>query len=143
MLLSDCDLNSISFDNDSIEKPLTDAEALLMIARASEGSVRDALSLLDQAIAFGGGSVAESAVGEMLGSVDQGWIDTVLDALAASDGPALIAVADAIGESGSPFERVLDELSLRLHRVALVQAGVSVDDASQEACNVHVSGFDQ
>ena len=118
-----------------------EAQALALIGRSAGGSMRDALSLLDQAIAYGGGSVTESAVGEMLGAVDQGWIDSVLDALAANDGPALISTADAIGESGSAFERVLDELALRLHRVALVQAGVSVDEASQEACTRHAAQF--
>jgi DNA polymerase-3 subunit gamma/tau len=118
-----------------------EAQALALIGRSAGGSMRDALSLLDQAIAYGGGSVTESAVGEMLGAVDQGWIDSVLDALAANDGPALISTADAIGESGSAFERVLDELALRLHRVALVQAGVSVDEVSQEACTRHAAQF--
>jgi DNA polymerase-3 subunit gamma/tau len=118
-----------------------EAPALALIGRSAGGSMRDALSLLDQAIAYGGGSVTESAVGEMLGAVDQGWIDSVLDSLAANDGPALIATADAIGESGSAFERVLDELALRLHRVALVQAGVSVDELSQEACTRHAAQF--
>jgi len=106
------------------ERIAYDAPALALIGRSAGGSMRDALSLLDQAIAYGGGSVAEAAVGEMLGSVDQGWIDAIFDALASADGADLIGVADAIAEAGSSFERVLDELSLRLHRVALVQAGV-------------------
>lgn len=118
-----------------------EAPALALIGRSASGSMRDALSLLDQAIAYGGGSVLEAAVSEMLGSVDQGWIDTVLDALAAGDGAALIGAADAIGEAGSAFERVLDELALRLHRVALTQAGVTVDDAHQEACKRHARQF--
>ena len=123
------------------ERIAYDAPALALIGRSAGGSMRDALSLLDQAIAFGGGSVAESAVGEMLGSVDQGWIDAVFDALGNSDGAALVGIADAISEAGSPFERVLDELALRLHRVALVQAGVRADDASREACERHALQF--
>ena len=115
--------------------------ALALIGRSAGGSMRDALSLLDQAIAYGGGGVAEAAVGEMLGSVDQGWIDSLLDALGDADGAALVGVADAIAEAGSSFDRVLDELALRLHRVALVQAGVRVDDASQEACERHARLF--
>lgn len=123
------------------ERIAYDAPALALIGRSAGGSMRDALSLLDQAIAFGGGSVAESAVGEMLGSVDQGWIDAVFDALGNSDGAALVGIADAISEAGSSFERVLDELALRLHRVALVQAGVRADDASREACERHALQF--
>jgi len=118
-----------------------EAPALALIGRSASGSMRDALSLLDQAIAYGGGSVLAASVSEMLGSVDQGWIDTVLDALAAGDGAALIGAADAIGEAGSPFERVIDELALRLHRVALTQAGVAVDDAHREACERHARQF--
>jgi len=118
-----------------------EAPALALVGRSASGSMRDALSLLDQAIAYGGGSVLEAAVSEMLGSVDQGWIDAVLDALAAGDGAALIGAADAIGEAGSAFERVLDELALRLHRVALTQAGVTVDDAHREACERHAQQF--
>jgi len=123
------------------ERIAYDAPALALIGRSAGGSMRDALSLLDQAIAYGGGSVAEAAVGEMLGSVDQGWIDAIFDALASADGADLIGVADAIAEAGSSFERVLDELSLRLHRVALVQAGVRVDEASLEACERHAREF--
>ena len=123
------------------ERIAYDAPALALIGRSAGGSMRDALSLLDQAIAYSGGSVAEAAVGEMLGSVDQGWIDAVFDALASADGAALVGVADAIAEAGSSFERVLDELALRLHRVALVQAGVRVDDASREACERHAKLF--
>jgi DNA polymerase-3 subunit gamma/tau len=123
------------------ERIAYDAPALALIGRSAGGSMRDALSLLDQAIAYGGGSVAEAAVGEMLGSVDQGWIDAIFDALAGADGAALIGVADAIAEAGSSFERVLDELSLRLHRVALVQAGVRVGETSLEACERHARAF--
>jgi DNA polymerase-3 subunit gamma/tau len=123
------------------ERIAYDAPALALIGRSAGGSMRDALSLLDQAIAYGGGSVAEAAVGEMLGSVDQGWIDALFDALANADGAALVGIADAIAEAGSSFERVLDELALRLHRVALVQAGVRVDEASLEACERHARQF--
>lgn len=123
------------------ERIAYEAPALALIGRSAGGSMRDALSLLDQAIAYGGGSVAEGAVGEMLGSVDQGWIDALFDALACADGAALVGIADAIAEAGSSFERVLDELALRLHRVALVQAGVRVDEASLEACERHAQQF--
>ena len=115
--------------------------ALTLIGRSAGGSMRDALSLLDQAIAYGGGSVAEASVGEMLGAVDQGWIGSILDALVAADGPALMAAADAIAEAGAPFARVLDDLALRLHRVALAQAGVAVDEGMREQCERHAAAF--
>ena len=115
--------------------------ALPPIGRAAGGSMRDALSLLDQAIAFGGGGVAAAAVRDMLGVVDQGWITSILDALASGEGPALIGLADPMQLAGAPFERVLDELALRLHRVALAQAGVLADDEWRDEVARHASLF--
>ncbi|HET6492566.1 MAG TPA: DNA polymerase III subunit gamma/tau, partial [Burkholderiales bacterium] len=71
-----------------------EAPALALLARAAQGSMRDSLSLLDQAIAHGGGRVEEGAVRAMLGAVDDTYLHTVLRALAARDGAALIAEAD-------------------------------------------------
>ena len=98
-----------------------DAASLALLARSADGSVRDALSLLDQAIAFGAGAVREAEVREMLGSIDDNVIDAVLNALAANDAPGLIAaVADACDHNADP-ESVLNELLLALHRLALLQ----------------------
>jgi DNA polymerase-3 subunit gamma/tau len=103
-----------------------EAGALAQIGRAAAGSMRDALSLLDQAIAFSGGALTEATVREMLGVVDRGWLVRILEALAERDGPALVAQADAMLEANAPFETALAELAVLLQRVALVQAGVPV-----------------
>ncbi|MBP8306756.1 MAG: DNA polymerase III subunit gamma/tau, partial [Burkholderiaceae bacterium] len=105
-----------------------DSTALALIGKSAAGSMRDALSLLDQAIAFGGGSVHQDAVREMLGVVDAGWIARLMDAVLAGDGPALVAAADDMAAAGAPFARVLDELAVWLQRVALCAAGAGGDD---------------
>jgi len=98
-----------------------DAASLALLARSADGSMRDALSLLDQAIAFGAGAVREPEVREMLGSIDDSVIDAVLNALAGNDAPGLIAaVADACDHNADP-ESVLNELLLALHRLAVLQ----------------------
>ncbi|HLS56612.1 MAG TPA: DNA polymerase III subunit gamma/tau [Zeimonas sp.] len=105
-----------------------DRGALDRIGRAAGGSMRDALSLLDQAIAFGGGEVREPAVREMLGVVDAAWLVRILDALVAGDGPALVALADEMLSGNAPFERTLADLAALLQRIALAQVG-AVGDA--------------
>ncbi|HEY0878143.1 MAG TPA: DNA polymerase III subunit gamma/tau C-terminal domain-containing protein, partial [Zeimonas sp.] len=104
-----------------------DAGALDRIGRAAAGSMRDALSLLDQAIAFGAGSVREAEVREMLGMVDDGWLVRILDALVAGDGRALVDIADAMLAANAPFERALSDLAQWLQRVALAQVGALGD----------------
>jgi DNA polymerase-3 subunit gamma/tau len=99
-----------------------DEAALAMLARAAEGSARDALSLLDQAIAYGGGAVREPGVRAMLGVVDRDYLYGIVDALLADDGPALLAQADALAANGHAPGAALDELASLLHRVAVVQA---------------------
>jgi DNA polymerase-3 subunit gamma/tau len=99
-----------------------DAAALPQLAAAAQGSLRDALSLLDQAIAFGGGEVKEPAVRAMLGIVDRGYLYRIVDALLAADGPALLAEADALAIAGQAFAAVLDELATIFYRIAVVQA---------------------
>jgi len=110
-----------------------DARALDRIGRAASGSMRDALSLLDQAIAFGGGSVREAEVREMLGLVDAGWLVRILEALVAGDGRALVEVADAMLAANAPFERALSELAQLLQRIALARIGVLGDADDPEA----------
>jgi DNA polymerase-3 subunit gamma/tau len=98
-----------------------DTTSLKLLARSADGSMRDALSLLDQAIAFGGGSVNEADVREMLGSIDNSVIEAILEALAQADARGLLtAVADANERNADP-EGVLNELLLALHRLALLQ----------------------
>src|SRR5512139_97539 len=100
----------------------SDADARALIAKAARGSMRDALSLLDQAIAFGGGEVREATVRTMLGTVDRDYVYRIADALAAADGAALIKEADAMAALGVAFAAALDELASLYHRIALVQA---------------------
>lgn len=98
-----------------------DAGALTLLARAADGSMRDALSLLDQAIAYSGGTVDESQVREMLGSIDQAAIARLLGALSAGDAQALLAVVADISEHGVDHDAVLSELLVSLHQISLVQ----------------------
>ncbi len=98
-----------------------EAAALAALARAAQGSLRDSLSLLDQAIAHGGGSVEEESVRAMLGAVGQEHLHAILGALAAGDGKALIAEAERMAAASVSFEGALQELAALLHRVALAQ----------------------
>ncbi|MBX3590792.1 MAG: DNA polymerase III subunit gamma/tau [Burkholderiaceae bacterium] len=109
-----------------------DRGALDRLGRAAAGSMRDALSLLDQAIAFGGGEVREPAVREMLGVVDAAWLVRILDALVAGDGRALVGLADEMLGGNAPFERTLADLAALLQRIALAQVG-AVGDADDPA----------
>ena len=95
--------------------------ALQLLARAAQGSMRDALSLLDQAIAYSGGKVGEAQVRDMLGSIDQTYLLEILGALAAKDGRALIAAAERMEERSLSFEAALQDLGALLHKVALAQ----------------------
>ncbi len=104
-----------------------DAGALDRIGRAAAGSMRDALSLLDQAIAFGAGSVREAEVREMLGLVDAGWLVRILDALVAGEGRTLVDIADSMLAANAPFERALSDLAQFLQRIALAQVGALGD----------------
>ncbi|HKP66093.1 MAG TPA: DNA polymerase III subunit gamma/tau [Casimicrobiaceae bacterium] len=99
-----------------------DPLALPQLAAAAQGSLRDALSLLDQAIAFGGGEVREQSVRAMLGVVDRGYLYRIIDALIASDGAALLAEADSLATSGQAFGAALDELATIFYRIAVVLA---------------------
>ena len=96
-------------------------EAVRLIARAGDGSMRDALSLLDQAIAFGGGRVETVAVGTMLGSIDRRRVVGLLEALAANDAPAVLRQVAELDELSPDYAAVLAELLSLLQRVALAQ----------------------
>ena len=95
--------------------------ALNEIARAADGSMRDALSLLDQAIAYGGGRVHNTEVREMLGAIDRDRVAALLQALASGDGAQLLAEVDSLAEQSPDFGGVLAELASLLQRIALVQ----------------------
>ncbi|MEM1111117.1 MAG: DNA polymerase III subunit gamma/tau [Pseudomonadota bacterium] len=96
--------------------------ALWLLARAAQGSMRDALSLTDQAIAFGSGRLLEEDVSGMLGTVDRSFVYQLLDAVAADEPSGALAVVARMAEHAPDFEASLDELASLLHRVALAQA---------------------
>ena len=95
--------------------------ALRLLARAAQGSMRDALSLTDQAIAHGSGKVQESDVRDMLGSVDQTYLFQILDALAQRDGAGMLAVAEHMAERSLAFDTALQDMGVLLHSIALAQ----------------------
>jgi DNA polymerase-3 subunit gamma/tau len=103
------------------EKVPFDAQALRLLARAADGSMRDALSLTDQAIAYSANQVNEEAVRGMLGALDQSYLIRLLDALADGDGAAVLAVADEMALRSLSFSTALQDLASLLHRVAWAQ----------------------
>src|SRR5690606_6959073 len=107
----------------------SDEEAIETLARAADGSLRDGLSLLDQAIAHGGGTLDAGEVHAMLGSVERGKVRQLLDALVGADGANLVAEIDRLAEFSPDFGQVLDELAGLLHRIQLLQL---VADAGTE-----------
>jgi DNA polymerase-3 subunit gamma/tau len=108
-----------------------DAEpgALRLLARAAHGSMRDALSLTDQAIAYGAGRLDEAGVRRMLGAVDRGHGLRILDALALGDGAALVAAADGLRALGLSATGLLEELASMLQQMAVLQAVPDAGDA--------------
>jgi DNA polymerase-3 subunit gamma/tau len=109
---------------------VSEPAALRMLAHAARGSMRDGLSLLDQAIAYSAGRVTLDAVHGMLGAIDQGTLVRVLDAVAARDARQALALADEMGERSLSFAQALRDLGSLLHRVALAQ---QVPDALPDA----------
>ena len=126
------------------EKIASEPAALNLVAHAAQGSLRDALSLLDQAIAYGAGRVEEQAVRAMLGTVDRSYLFSILEALARQDGARLLAIADDMQARSVGLEASLQELATLLHRVALAQVlpeAIGADDPDREALLSLVSAF--
>jgi DNA polymerase-3 subunit gamma/tau len=95
--------------------------ALALLARAAEGSMRDALSLLDQLIAFGGGALSEANTRSMLGTIDRGHVGRLIDALARQDGPGLLAEVRELDRDAPDYDRALVEVAAFLQRIAIAQ----------------------
>ena len=114
----------LSSENIPVETP-----ALHLIAKAASGSMRDALSLLDQAIAYGGQTVNEKEVRAMLGTIDQHYLFDLLNALVAQDGNALIEQTKAMEQRSISFDGALADLASLLQQVAVAQ--VVPDSISQ------------
>ncbi|MBS0321931.1 MAG: DNA polymerase III subunit gamma/tau [Proteobacteria bacterium] len=110
-----------------------EAGGVALVARAAHGSARDALSLLDQGIAYAGGSVTEAAVRAMLGAVDRDYVYALADALVAGDGAALLAQGDALVQSGLAPASALEELAALWHRVAVLQAVPAAAETFEDA----------
>lgn len=109
-----------------------DVQALRLIARAARGSMRDALSLTDQAIAFGNGELQEPTVRDMLGSVDRSHVFTLIEALANSDGQAVVATCDVMRQMGLSASSLLEEMCMVLQRMAVQQTVPSASDDSSD-----------
>lgn len=109
-----------------------EAEALNQIAFAADGSMRDALSLLDQAIAFSGCKVTTEIVSQMLGSVSQQQLIQLLDALAAKDAKSLLIHIDELASLGRDFVVVLDGLMTSLQRIATIQLIADTESLDQQ-----------
>lgn len=117
------------------EKIPYEATALQLIGRAGAGSMRDALSLLDQAIAMGSGSVAEQDVRQMIGAVDKQYLYELLAGIVNRDGKALLGKAQEMAARAIGFDSALSELAMLLQRLALIQAVPSAlagDDPERE-----------
>ncbi|MBS0199697.1 MAG: DNA polymerase III subunit gamma/tau [Proteobacteria bacterium] len=121
------DAEGIAFDDGAIRQ----------LSKAADGSLRDGLSLLDQAIAYTGGQLGDDAVATMLGSVDRARIGALLDALAANDGERVMAETAALAEFSPDWSHVLDALADALHRVQVrqlvPQAEVAADGVDIDA----------
>ncbi len=113
----------------SAEAVATEPAALPLIARAADGSLRDALSLLDQALVFGGGRIAESDVRSMLGTIDRTHVARLLDCVARNEPAVMVETLRSLDEQAPDYGQVLLELTSLLQRIALEQVvpGSSAD----------------
>ncbi len=118
----------------------TQPAALTQLARAADGSMRDALSLLDQAVAFGNEVLRGDDVAEMLGTMDSQRVFALLDGLVAGDARALLQEIQVLDELAPDYQSILNELSTLLQRIAVVQmAGPEVldeDDDTDSLCRL-------
>jgi DNA polymerase-3 subunit gamma/tau len=112
------------------EKLTFEPAAIALLSRAAEGSMRDALSLMDQLIAFGGGLISESNARTMLGTIDRGHVGRLVEAVARGDGKGLLAEVGEMDRDAPDYDRALIDLAALLQRVAIVQ--VIPDAASQD-----------
>ena len=112
------------------EQVPADPQALRLLARAARGSMRDALSLTDQAIAFGSGQLDVAMVRQMLGSVDRSHVFKLIEALAQGDGKTVVDTSEALRVNGLSAASTLEEMTVVLQRMAVVQAVPDAVDAS-------------
>jgi DNA polymerase-3 subunit gamma/tau len=112
--------------------------AIRQLARAADGSLRDGLSLLDQAIAYTGSQLTDAGVATMLGTVDRGRVGALLDTLSAGDGAALMAEVERLGEFSPDWDDVLEAVAEALHHIQVRQL---VPDASIDADGVAIDAL--
>ena len=111
--------------------------ALRLLGQAASGSMRDALSLTDQAIAYSAGNLTEEAVRGMLGTIDQRHLVRLLDALQAGQASAVLEIADELATRGLSYRAALADLAILLSRVAIVQrVAQAIDDADPLAIDI-------
>jgi DNA polymerase-3 subunit gamma/tau len=115
-----------------------DPGAIRQLAKAADGSLRDGLSLLDQAIAYAGGRLDDAVVAGMLGSVDRSRVGALLQALADADGAALLAEVDTLATFAPDWNSVLEALADALHKVQVKQL---VPGAEVEAAGVDIDAL--
>jgi DNA polymerase-3 subunit gamma/tau len=120
------------------EQVSAEVQALRLLARAARGSMRDALSLTDQAIAFGSGQLQEAAVRQMLGSVDRSYVFRLIEALANGDGKQVVETSETLRLNGLSAASTLEEMSTVLQRMAVLQAAgpVAGDESDPEAADI-------
>jgi DNA polymerase-3 subunit gamma/tau len=127
----------------AVEQVSSEVQALRLLARAARGSMRDALSLTDQAIAFGSGKLQETSVRRMLGSVDRSYVFRLIEALAMGDGKTVVETSEELRLNGLSAASTLEEMSTVLQRMAVLQtlaqavgsaaSAASDDDVDPEA----------
>jgi len=111
--------------------------ALRLLGQAASGSMRDALSLTDQAIAYSAGNLTEESVRGMLGTIDQRHLVRLLDALQAGEASAVLEIADELATRGLSYRAALADLAILLSRVAIVQrVAQAIDDADPWAVDI-------
>jgi len=128
-----------------VEQVSSELQALRLLARAARGSMRDALSLTDQAIAFGAGALTEATVRQMLGSVDRSYVFRLIEALALGDGKTVVETSETLRLNGLSAASTLEEMSTVLQRMAVLQTlgqssaqsgeGATDDDSDPEAAD--------
>ena len=125
-----CDAESIQFE----------APALALLARAADGSLRDALSLLDQAIAYCGGAVEEEPVARMLGTIDRNYVARLLQQLADDDAAGAVATIAEIDEQFPDYARLLEDLARTLQQLAVFQV-VGAVQTEDEVADAELAGL--
>ena len=150
-VLSRClQFNLKRLDEDQIQGQMTrilaaeeiesDPTAIVQLAKAADGSLRDGLSLLDQAIAYAGGALREDVVRTMLGTVDRTQVAAMLEALADGDGVRLLQVVAALAEFSPDWSGVLEALAEALHRIQVQQL---VPGAQADGDGIDAAAFAQ